>query len=117
MEAHIIVSYSIFPYLVLESGPAQSTIALLKDSSKAGDLTCSTRATVLGNFWSYIRAVEMGQFPFGCFSNTQVFYRLRTITAFRYSSGITMWQITCHSSYADTSGGHHFLINTSSFMK
>jgi hypothetical protein len=36
------------------------------------DLTCATRAAVLGYFWSYIRAVEMGQVPAGCFSNTQL---------------------------------------------
>ena len=36
MEAHIIVSKYRFPYLVLESGPAQSIITVLKESSKAG---------------------------------------------------------------------------------
>ena len=36
VEAHIIVSNYRFPYLVLESGPAQSTITLLKESSNAG---------------------------------------------------------------------------------
>ena len=36
VEAHIIVSTYRFAYLVLESGPAQSTITLLKKSSKAG---------------------------------------------------------------------------------
>jgi hypothetical protein len=36
VEAHIIVSNYRFPYLVLGSGPTQSTITLLKESSKAG---------------------------------------------------------------------------------
>jgi hypothetical protein len=36
VEAHIIVSSYIFPYLVLGSGPTQSRITLLKESSKAG---------------------------------------------------------------------------------
>jgi hypothetical protein len=36
VEAHIIVSKYRFPYLVLGSGPTQSTITLLKDSSKEG---------------------------------------------------------------------------------
>jgi hypothetical protein len=34
--AHIIASNYRFPYLVLGSGPTQSTISLLKESSKAG---------------------------------------------------------------------------------
>jgi hypothetical protein len=41
----------------------------------------------------------------------------RRITAFLYSSSTTIWQITFHSSYAVASGGRHFLINTSCFMK
>jgi hypothetical protein len=36
VEAHIIVSNYRFPYLVLGSGPTQSTTTLLKESSKAG---------------------------------------------------------------------------------
>ena len=36
VEAHIIVSKYRFSYLVLGSGPTQSTITLLKDSSKEG---------------------------------------------------------------------------------
>ena len=36
VEAHIIVSNYIFPYLVLGSGPTQSTTTLLNESSKAG---------------------------------------------------------------------------------
>ena len=36
MEAHIIVSKHIFPYLVLGRGPMRSTITLLTDSSTAG---------------------------------------------------------------------------------
>jgi hypothetical protein len=36
VEAHSIVSKYRFPYVVLESGPAQSAITLLKESSKAG---------------------------------------------------------------------------------
>jgi hypothetical protein len=36
VEAHIIVSNYKFPYLVLGSGPAQSTITLLKESSNSG---------------------------------------------------------------------------------
>ena len=36
VEAHIIVSKYRFPYLVLGSSLAQSTITLLKDYSKAG---------------------------------------------------------------------------------
>ena len=36
VEAHIIVSKYRFPYLVLGSGTTQSTITLLKDSSKEG---------------------------------------------------------------------------------
>jgi len=36
VEAHIIVSKYRFPYLVLGSGPTQSTITLLKDHSKEG---------------------------------------------------------------------------------
>jgi hypothetical protein len=36
VEAHIIASNYRFPYLVLGSGPTQSTISLLKESSKAG---------------------------------------------------------------------------------
>jgi hypothetical protein len=36
VEAHIIVSKYRLPYLVLGSGPTQSTITLLKDSSKEG---------------------------------------------------------------------------------
>ena len=36
MEAHIIVSNYRFPYLILGSGPTQSRITLLKESSKAG---------------------------------------------------------------------------------
>jgi hypothetical protein len=36
VEAHIIFSKYIFPYLVLGSSFAQSTMTLLKDYSKAG---------------------------------------------------------------------------------
>ena len=36
VEAHIIVSNYRFPYLILGSGPTQSRITLLKESSKAG---------------------------------------------------------------------------------
>jgi hypothetical protein len=36
VEVHIIVSKYIFPYLVLGSSLTESTIALLKDYSKAG---------------------------------------------------------------------------------
>ena len=36
VEVHIIVSKYIFPYLVLGSSLTQSTMALLKDYSKAG---------------------------------------------------------------------------------
>ena len=36
VEAHIIASNYRFPYLVLGSGPTQSTTTLLKESSKAG---------------------------------------------------------------------------------
>jgi hypothetical protein len=36
VEAHIIVTKYRFPYIVLGSGPTQSTITLLKESSKAG---------------------------------------------------------------------------------
>jgi hypothetical protein len=36
VEAHIKVSKYRFPYLVLGSGTTQSTITLLKDSSKEG---------------------------------------------------------------------------------
>jgi hypothetical protein len=36
VEAHIIVSNYRFPYVVLGDGPTQSTLTLLKESSKAG---------------------------------------------------------------------------------
>ena len=36
VEAHIIFSNYRLPYLVLRSGPTQSTTTLLKESSKAG---------------------------------------------------------------------------------
>jgi hypothetical protein len=36
VEPHIIASKYRFPYLVLGSGPTQSTLTLLKDSSKEG---------------------------------------------------------------------------------
>jgi hypothetical protein len=47
VEAHIIVSNYRFPYLVLESGPTQSTITLLKESSKAG----TGRSVAAWMFW------------------------------------------------------------------
>ena len=47
VEAHILVSKYRLPYLVLGSGPTQSTITLLKDSSKEG----TGRSGVTRMFW------------------------------------------------------------------
>jgi hypothetical protein len=47
VEAHIIVNKYRLPYLVLGSGPTQSTITLLKDSSKEG----TGRSGVTRMFW------------------------------------------------------------------
>ena len=92
VEAHIIVSNYRFTYLSLESGPAQSTITLLKESSKAG----TGRSVAAWMFWFGFPWFEMcyksynpwlllllyscsriGQFPVRCFSNNQVFRHSR----------------------------------------
>jgi hypothetical protein len=134
VEAHIIVSKYIFPYLALGSSLTQSTMTQLKEYSKAGtgrsgatrkidslirfphNSADVTRSTVLGNVSSYIRPVKMGQYPVGGFVNTKFSVIdeswARLTTVFLYSSCTTIWQITLHSSYIVTSGGRHFLINT-----
>ena len=82
VEAHIIVSKYIFPYLVLGSSLTQSTTTLLKKLFNSytkvlirfpHNSADGTRSTVLVYVSSYIRPVTMGQYPVGGFANSQVF--------------------------------------------
>ena len=91
VEAHIIFSKYIFPYLVLGSSLTQSTMTqsvfksgyrpewsytkvLIRFPHNSANVT---RSTVLGYVSSYIRPVNMGQCPVGGFANTQVFSHWR----------------------------------------